>query len=171
MTASRARARAELAIAALAPLLDDPDVGAEAWLRTGYLRFRAGDTALALEAFERAAAAHDPFVRYLSHFLTGRAHDRQGGRAPAEAAYRRALTALPGAQSAAIALSTLVFLDERPDEAYAIVDEAGRVSPQPADPWRVYGYGEFRRWPKLRADLRAHLTATSEPRPSREGLR
>jgi hypothetical protein len=40
------------------------------------------------------------------------------------------------------------------------------VSPQPEDPWRVYGYGEFRRWPKLLAGLRAHLAAPSVRHPN-----
>jgi tetratricopeptide (TPR) repeat protein len=167
-TATRAAERARLltleAISALEPWLDDPEVGAEARLRTGYLRFRGGDAAGALEAFDQAARADDPFVRYLAFFLAGRIHDRQGAPEPADAAYRHALEVLPGAQSAAIALSARLFLDDRPDEAYAVVDAAARVTPVPIDPWRVYGYGEFRRWPVLVRELRALVVRSGRTR-------
>jgi hypothetical protein len=163
------RQRTEAAIAALAPWLDDPEAGGEAVLRTAYLRFRIGETPEALDGLGRATGATDAFVRYLAHFLIGRLHERQGRRAEAESAYRLALDTLPGAQSGAIALSTVLFLADRPDEAYAVMEAAGRVSPQPPDPWRLYGYGDYRRWPALKAELRRHAAepAASETRLDR----
>ena len=150
-----------VAIDAYEALFDDPAVGHEARLRAAYLRLRLGDPVAALAAFAEIAAAGgpaDPFVPYLGHFFAGRAHERLGALADAETAYRRALDVLPGAQSAAVALSARLFQDGRVDEAYGVMERALAVSPQPDDPWRTYGYGDLRFWPALVARLRAQVT-------------
>ncbi|HUF48217.1 MAG TPA: hypothetical protein VMM93_10405 [Vicinamibacterales bacterium] len=157
--AARARARAAVAIDAYAALVDDSDVGAEASLRQGYLLYRLGDAAAALDAYARSAdrAADDAWVRYLAHYFTGRLRERAGSLAEAEAAYRRALEAMPGAQSSAIALSALLFRHGRPDAAYGVMESASAVEPTPVDPWRTYGYGDLRFWPDLVLGLRAQV--------------
>jgi hypothetical protein len=154
LAASRARQRTLRAIEVLAPLVDHAEAGDEARLRSGYLSYKAGDGDGALASFAAVSNSDDVFVRYLAHYFSGRVHERREARAVAERAYRQAIDVLPGAQSAAIALSTLLFLDSRPDEAYAVMQAAMAVSPAPMDPWRVYGYGDYRRWPEARDAMR-----------------
>jgi tetratricopeptide (TPR) repeat protein len=155
----QAQRQARRAIDGYGMLLAPGDTGAEARLRMGYLHFRLGEPQAALDAFAAVAAepTADAFVRYLAHYFTGRVYDRRPLRSEAVAAYRRALEIIPGAQSAGLALATALFEDGRPDDAYAVMEEAAAVAPVPPDPWRLYGYGDLRHWPDLVDPLRAQV--------------
>ncbi len=136
-------------------LLDVPELRAEANLRAGYLWFVLHEHEKAQARFRLALqASPDRFLTYLAHFLSGRTHDAAAEPRQAETAYRRAIEAVPYAQAATSALAVRLFLDGRPDEAYALVDASFSARPRPADPWRAYGYGDFRFWPDLMRRLR-----------------
>jgi tetratricopeptide (TPR) repeat protein len=154
------RARQSIVATSYKTLFDVPAIGAEAHLRAGYLRFQrsAADEALA-EFIKAADLSDDPFVAYLAQFLSGRTLAQLGRSAQAEDAFRRALEILPDTQSASEALSAQLFSRGLPTEAYALVDRALVARPHPADPWRLYGYGDFRMWPRLILQLREALRA------------
>ena len=57
--------------------------------------------------------------------------------------------------SAALGLGVHLYARDERDEADEIVVKAlGAVAETP-DPFKAYGYGDFRRWPRLIANLRA----------------
>lgn len=132
-----------------------PAVAAEAEMHIGYLWFQFRNGAEALKhlkiAHERST---DPYVTYLAHFFAGRVLLEEKRVALAEAAFRDALATVPGTQSASEALAALLFVDGRRDEAYALIETSYNQRPLPPDPWRLYGYGDYRRWPALIRQLR-----------------
>jgi hypothetical protein len=132
-----------------------PALAAEAEMHIGYLWFQFRNGAEALKhlriAHERSA---DPYVTYLAHFFAGRVLLEEKRMALAEAAFRDALATLPGTQSASQALAALLFIDGRRDEAYALIETSYNQRPLQPDPWRLYGYGDYRRWPALILQLR-----------------
>jgi tetratricopeptide (TPR) repeat protein len=151
------RATADRAIHAFEPLTATPALRAEAELHIGYLRMVLHEPAAALPHLTQARESGDPFIRYLAIFLNGRAAEMLGRPADAEAQYRAALTVMPHAQSASEALAARVFLDGKPDEAYALAEDALSARPLRDDPWHLFGYGDFRFIPELMADLRKVL--------------
>lgn len=78
----------------------------EAHLRLGYTSIVHGRSAQARQHLEAAAqAAADDYTLYLAHLFLGRLYVREGRLEQAAAAYRRASDAIPGAQSARLALA------------------------------------------------------------------
>ncbi len=151
------QARKRIAINGLAALTKVPAISAEAELHVGYLLFQIGDRKQALAHLRLADQTTDAFVRYLSRFLAGRIMLREKQDELAEQAFRDALAVLPGTQSASQALATLLFIRGRSDDAYTLLEASFSHRPLLPDPWRLYGYGDFRRWPTLRDQLRAAL--------------
>jgi HAMP domain-containing protein len=151
----------------------DPDVGGEAMMRLGAMQVRrrsnymmpgmagwsgAPDVSAALDAFARAERlTRDPYVIFLARYFKGQLLDRQDDRREAEAAYRGAVAAVPHAQSATLALATLVVRDGRRSEAHQLVQEMLTATPRPPDPWRAYVHADDRFWPYLVARLRAEI--------------
>ena len=133
-------------------------VGPEAKVRLGDIHLRHGDPSGALDLFASADAdSRDPYVVYLARFLSGQAYERQHQPEDAIVAYRSALRAVPGAQSASIALATRLFLtDDRGGAGRAIATSlsSGRSV---VDPWRIFGAGDDRFWPELIAKLRSEI--------------
>jgi tetratricopeptide (TPR) repeat protein len=139
----------------LASLLDVPAVAAEVHLRIGYLDYQLNEDAAALAHWQAAlSSSTDPFVTYVTHLLTGVLNQRRGDRAAAETSLRRALNEVPGAQSATEILAAQLFIDRRVDESYDLVDAMFANRPLVTDPWRLFGYGDFRSFPNLVAQLR-----------------
>jgi tetratricopeptide (TPR) repeat protein len=146
-------------IPALEAAAKHPANQAEASLRLGFLASRQGNLDRAL-AHLRAAAqgADDPTRVYLAHLFTGWTHEKAGRPDDAVAAYRRAL-ATQLALSAALALAVRLYAIDERDEADTVVAQALAARPIVPDPWKAYGYGDFRRWPDLIARLRAAVLA------------
>ncbi|MEZ5317144.1 MAG: hypothetical protein R2752_07050 [Vicinamibacterales bacterium] len=147
-----------------------PDIGAEASLRLGVLRFRQGGRNLeaALDRLtDVEALTRDPYLLYLARYVRGLAFDAAAAPAEAERAYRGALAVVPRAQAASIALAALLFTSNRPTEAGTLVDATLRI-PQPADPWRGYQAADDRFWPELVTSLRGAVASapagTGRPR-------
>jgi tetratricopeptide (TPR) repeat protein len=136
----------------------DQQVGAEAQLRIGHIYYCIGNAKAAVGHYQSALqSTQDPFLQYLAHFFTGRMHEAQGRRHDAAAAYRQALGVQPFVQSGTMALAGTLFLDEKPSEAYALVNAAFAAKPRPPDPWRLWGYGDYRFWPDLIKELRREI--------------
>jgi tetratricopeptide (TPR) repeat protein len=150
-----------------------PDVGAEALVRLGAMHMpQARSThittatpqpanvnhALALRSFDRARTlTRDPYVLYLAEYFTAQTLLQQRRPREAERAYRAAISAVPHAQSATIALAALVFRDGRRSDAYDLVGGMLDADPRPVDPWRAYVHADDRFWPYLVGRLRAEI--------------
>ena len=148
----------QTAIRSLRRFLADPVVGPEAHLRIGHLYYCLGNSRDATRHYQAALrAARDPFVMYLAHFFTGRMSEASGRQDEAADAYRRALAAMPHVQSATMALAAQLFLDEKPGEAYQLLNASLTEKPRTPDPWRLFGYGDYRFWPDLIGQLRERI--------------
>jgi hypothetical protein len=149
-------------------LVQDPDVGGEALMRLGGMQARRRasatqairqDRSQALEDLEKAeTVTRDPYVVYLARYFAGQIHQADGRLEQAEAAYRGAAAAMPGSESASIALASLVFRDGRRSEAQELIRTVLDADPPVRDPWRAYVHADDRFWPRLIARLRAEIS-------------
>jgi tetratricopeptide (TPR) repeat protein len=133
------------------------EVRAEASLRLGYLWQRLGRLHESLERLRDVEAlTDDPYLRYLAFLILGRTLDAMNRHDDAAAAYGRAVSAMPGAQSAGLAYAAALLRTGRTAEA----ERAARTvvtAPSVDDPWMSYGQGDARLWPSLRDRLREAL--------------
>jgi hypothetical protein len=140
-----------------ARLAGEPPIQAELHVRLGNTYLRLARPHLALPELEKAAAeTADPFVVYLAHYFRGRAFEMLDRKSDAEDAYRRALDAMPRAQSASISLAALLFAGGQRNEAVVRTAESLRSVLAP-DPWRMYQEGGGRNWSFLIESLRKAL--------------
>ena len=144
----------EDAMAALVPVLAHPQARNEAAMRLGFYAWRAGRAAQALQYLSTIETPDDPGQAHLMHLFTAWSHERLERPDQAIAAFRKALEAVPGAQSASLYLAVRLHAAGRGQEARQIMDTSLEMDPAPVDPWRTFGYGDLRRWPVLIADLR-----------------
>ena len=153
-----ARAPQLEAIASFEPLTRVPEVAAESWIRIGLIDVTVADHAAALKAFETALPlARTPQLKYLAHFLAGRSHEVLQQPDEAIAQYRRALDAVPSAESATIALASLQFLRGDSEPSIAMIEKRFAATDPSADPGRLMGYGAYLHWPEIKAAMRAEL--------------
>jgi tetratricopeptide (TPR) repeat protein len=145
------------ALTAYEKWLDDPIVGAEARVRSGLIHFSVGAFENALRAFEPAQEASDAQTRYLALFNAGRALEALQRQDEAVVRYEKALTAVPSAESATIALASLRFSRDEREAAVALLTRRFSAAAREHDPMRLVGYGSFSRWDDLRADLRREV--------------
>jgi tetratricopeptide (TPR) repeat protein len=128
----------------LRPFLDDPILGPEAHLWSGLvLGVSLRRVTDAMPHFEAASRSEEAFVAHLAHYWAGRFQEAAGRLREAELLYRAALDVQPRAQSASLSLSALLFRLDDVDEAYSVIERAFE-SPQPADPFKTYGFGDYR---------------------------
>jgi tetratricopeptide (TPR) repeat protein len=136
-------------------LAKDPAVGADALVQLAYLEFFERDYDTAITYAKRAAGqAVEPTARYVAHFIAGFCHEVRGRPADAVGEYAGALKAFPRGQSASIALALLLARDNQGETAFDLIDRSLAAYPDGYDPWRLFSYGGYARWPTLIADLR-----------------
>jgi len=153
--AAMAREALEAAIRDLQTLTRDPEVGADAQARVAHLFANLRDHESAVTQAQTAArAAREPPTIYAARMLAGRSLVALGRHADAGREYAAALEAVPNGESASIALAALALLAGEPARASTLVDRAFDQTGPRDDPWRLFPYGEFIRWPRLIADLR-----------------
>jgi Flp pilus assembly protein TadD len=123
-------------------------------------RREAAKEALARLAFAEGLAG-ERFLIYICRFLRARIYDRLDQRPKAEAEYRSALEIHPRAQSASMALATLLFLRGEESAARQLVDTVlASASAGAGDPWGVlYPHHDYRRLPMYIDQMRAALDA------------
>ena len=139
-------------------LKDEDGVGPEATVRLGVRFYRGGNFVRALELLSSAdERSREPYVVYLARFFRGQIFERQKRPADAERAYRDALAAIPGAQSASFALSALLAGRGLRAEAASVIDAALSLNSRPLDPWRAYAEADGRFWPVLIDQLHAEI--------------
>jgi hypothetical protein len=146
------------AFKAFAAVLGDEDVGGEAAMRAGALEMRLGQRGEALQYFEMAEdRTRDPYVVYLARFFTGQIREQQRRIDDATEAYRGAVAAWPHAQSATMALASLLFDAGRRVEAQTLAGAMLAARPPVRDPWREFVHADNRFWPQLVGRLRAEI--------------
>jgi tetratricopeptide (TPR) repeat protein len=125
-------------------------------------RVRAARFLYGLGSFDRALAlldgampqSADKEVRYFADLIRGKTLQARGRPDEAAAAFRAALVTWPGAQSARVALMTLLVNRGNHDEAAALAEAAQTASEDEFDPWWTYWLGDFRAYPDILDKLR-----------------
>jgi hypothetical protein len=153
----RDAALADRVIAGFRTAAKYPEARAEANIRLGFFTLRHGLAGNALRQLREAAEVKDPYLRYLLGLFEGRAYERENDPDAAIAAYRRALDAVPHAQTAELALASALARRGRQAEAAAVTQAALRPGPRPSDPWVSYGLGDLRMWPVIAGALEEAL--------------
>jgi tetratricopeptide (TPR) repeat protein len=139
----------------LTALVDDPQVGAEARMRLGFLYWAFGRDEAARDALTKAAAqAGDADLRYLAQFLLGWIAIARGDSAAAIPPLEAALAARPGSQSAALALASLELQRGDAGKAHDLARASLDERRADVDPWRLFLYGHHPQWPARVAELR-----------------
>jgi DNA-binding FadR family transcriptional regulator len=141
-------------LAFLQALQDDSRLAAEAAVRAGHIHYAVGSLTSALD-LERLAqrTAQDPDTAYLAHFTAGRILQAMHLAGDAASEFQQALALRPRAQSAALALAA-IRATEAQTRAFDLLRPALDSHSPFDDPWRLYGYGDYVRWPDAIAVLR-----------------
>ena len=134
-----------------------PETAAEARMRASWFLCRIGklDEALALAGVDPPAGT-DPYVRYLRDLVRGQILRARGRLDEAAEAYRDALTTWPDAQSARVALMTLLLGrgDRQGAATLAEAVETAAASGNDFDPWWSYWLGDYRAYSAIVTKLR-----------------
>jgi tetratricopeptide (TPR) repeat protein len=143
-------------VLAFESLTEHPEIGSEALVELAYLKFvEQGDARAARPLVEQAAKmAAEPWTRYMAHLLAGFVGETQGRYQDAVREYSAALRAVPHAQTASLALAQLLLRDNQADAAFDLINRSLAERPDGDDPWRLFAYGGYVRWPVLIADVR-----------------
>lgn len=144
----------EETLAGLDALASRENIGAEARLRAGVIRFHWNRLDESLTDLRAASMSNDPFIGYVASLMEGHVRRLRGDDEAAIEAWRRANAAIPNVVAGATLLSSALFLADRRDEAYDVMDAALRTRPKVPDPWLQYGWGDYRFWPEIRSRLR-----------------
>lgn len=139
-------------------LADDPAVGAEARVRLGALYLRQNRPSDALQQFDRAEReTRDTYVVYLARYFRGQAFLRLKQEDNAIAAFRGAVAARPGTQSASAALAPLLIKKDQRAEAQALMAAVLEAGARAYDPYLEFMHADDRFWPRLVGRLRAEI--------------
>jgi VWFA-related protein len=132
-----------------------PEVETEARVRAARFRVALGQLDEALTVIDGITTpSADVEIRYLTHLVHGQLLRARGRMDDAAARFRAALAEWPGAQSAQVALMTLLFQDGRRAEAAALADALQTAPLDQYDPWWMYWLGDYRIYPAILDTLR-----------------
>jgi len=132
-----------------------PETDAEARVRAAWLMRRSGEPQRALAILDGVREpSPDRQVRYLVELVRGEVLRGLGRGNDAVAAFHGALTEWPGAQSARVALMTLLVERGERGEAAALAESIETAPDDQFDPWWMYWLGGLRRYPADIAALR-----------------
>jgi hypothetical protein len=144
-----------LNVASLERLTKDAEVGPDALIEFAYLKISEREPEAARRLAQQAGSqSAETWIRYLSHFIVAVSHEFQGHYQDAVREYSAALNAVPHAQSASIALAQLLLRDNQGKPAMDLLNRSLTERPDGDDPWRLFAYGGYIRWPTLIADVR-----------------
>ena len=133
-----------------------PDTEVEARVRAARFLYATGNYDRALELLNATTMqASDKELRYFGALIRGQALRARGRPDEAIASFREALTAWPGAQSARVALMTLLVSRGHREEAAALAEASQTGAADEFDPWWIYWLGDFRAYPAIVQKLRA----------------
>jgi VWFA-related protein len=128
----------------------------EAHVRLAQLHLRAKRHDEGLAALASAGnAPPDPVLFYYANLISGQLLAASGNHEQAERALRTALDVAPAAQSARVALMSVLIARGQPEPAARLADDVLAAAPGTiVDPWWGYHLGTFRDYSTLRAQLR-----------------
>ena len=133
-----------------------PDTEVEARVRAARFLYASGNYDRALELLNaRAMQTNDKELRYFAELIRGQVLRARGRPDEAMAAFRAALVTWPGAQSARVALMTLLVNRGNRDEAAALAETLQTGAADEFDPMWMYWLGDFRAYPAIVQKLRA----------------
>lgn len=132
----------------------DAAVAEEADLRLGYYDLIADRSESALARLAHAESTTDPDVLYLVHLFRGWTLTRMDRETESTAEYQKAVDAMPAANTGSLWLARRLLLEGKRNEADAVTDRSLVGTRNIDDPWRLYGCGDFRRFPALIKQLR-----------------
>jgi len=135
--------------------MKSPETEVEARVRAARFLHGLGqfDRGLALLDSIRSAPA-DLELRYFSQLVRGQLLAASGRLDDAAAAFRGALAAWPGAQSARVALMTLSLSRGNREEAASLAEAVQMAAADQYDPWWTYWLGDYRAYPAVLEKLR-----------------
>lgn len=140
---------------AYAKALASPATAPEAHVRLAYYDLIADRHESTLAHLAQAQSTTTvPEVIYLVHLFRGWALSRMDRDPETTEEYRQAVAAVPAAGTAALWLAGRLLLEGKRAEADAVVDRSLVESKDVEDPWRLFGYGDFHRFPALMKQLR-----------------
>ena len=132
-----------------------PETEPEARTRAARFLYGLGNFARALELINGATRPPpDPELRYYTDLVRGQILRALGRSDEAAAAFRAALAAWPGAQSARVALMTLLTNRGDREEAGRLAEAAQTASADQFDPWWTYWLGDYKSYPTILDTLR-----------------
>jgi VWFA-related protein len=132
-----------------------PETEPEARVRAARFLYGIGSFERALELLNDAARqSADKELRYFADLIRGQILRALGRSNDAVAAFRAALATWPGAQSARVALMTLLVSRGEREEAAALAEAAQTAPDSEFDPWWTYWLGDFRAYPAMLDKLR-----------------
>jgi VWFA-related protein len=132
-----------------------PETEIEARVRAARFLYGLGQIDRGLDLLDGIRTVpSDLELRYFAQLVRGQLL-RAGGRLDdAAAAFRAALVAWPGAQSARVALMTLSMSRGNREEAAALAEAVQMAAVDQYDPWWTYWLGDYRAYPAVRDKLR-----------------
>ena len=132
-----------------------PETEPEARVRAARFLYGLGqfDRGLAMLDGIKASPA-DLELRYFASLIRGQLLRARARMDEAAAAYRAALAAWPGAQSAQVALMTLAVVRGNREEAGALAETIQMAAVDQYDPWWTYWLGDYRAYPAVLDQLR-----------------
>lgn len=132
-----------------------PDAASEARIRGAWFLLRVGeaDDALAWLDMTRVAMG-DRYLGYLETLIRGHVYGALNRDDEAAEMFRRALAIWPRAQSARVALMTLLVQSGQITEAGDLAAQIQTAPEDVWDPWWQYWQGDYRVYPAILANLR-----------------
>ena len=132
-----------------------PETELEARVRAARYLYALGEFDKALAVLNAASRkSTDKEVQYFGELIRGQIQKARGQHDDAAAAFRAALTIWPGAQSARVALMTLLVNRGDREGAAALAEAAQTASDDEFDPWWTYWLGDFRSYLAMLDQLR-----------------
>jgi tetratricopeptide (TPR) repeat protein len=132
-----------------------PDTEPEARVRAARFLYGLGHAARALEVINGASRqSPDPELRYYTDLVRGQILRALGRSDEAAAAFRAALATWPGAQSARVALMTLLTSRGEREEAGRLAEAALTAPADQFDPWWTYWLGDYKSYAAILDTLR-----------------
>jgi VWFA-related protein len=133
-----------------------PEIEPEARVRAARFLYALGNFDRALAILNGVTTARaDQELRYLTELVRGQILRALGRSDEAVAAFRAALAAWPGAQSARVSLMTLLVNRGDREGAATLAEAAQTASAEDFDPWWTYWLGDYRAYPAMLDRLRA----------------
>jgi VWFA-related protein len=133
-----------------------PETETEARVRAARFLHGLGRFDLALAMLDGIKTpSTDLEIRYFAQVIRGQILRATGRMDEATAALRAALATWPGAQSARVALMTLLVNRGNREEAAALAEAVQTAPIDQYDPWWTYWLGDYRLYPAILGKLRA----------------